>query len=217
MKIIDIQSAKKRSMFRIQFDSDYILEICKETLLTFQLKAGMEIDESTVEEVRKFDINSRLKEQAFRYLKQRAHSSNELKRKLIRKGFEEEDVEPFIQTLLEQNILNDRDFLSMFIHDRVEFSRKGSYFIINELKQKGFPEGEIIPVLRQFLTPERELDQAIKLAQKKWDFYRNKEKAIRIQKVYQFLGQKGYPINIIKNAIEHIIEERMEGEDFNEY
>jgi regulatory protein len=125
----------------------------------------------------------------------------ELKRKLIRKGFPEDSIEKLLQELEEVGMLNDADFIHMFVHDRVRFTKKGSYAIVQELKKKGFSEETARSVVRKYLSEEEELKQAKILAEKKWHFYRNKPEADRKQKVYQYLIQKGYPPYIVKEAI----------------
>lgn len=211
--VTKIVPVKRKSRFKVIFDFDWNIVISRETLLTFQLKEGYHLSPEEIKYIQEFDQNAQLKEQAFRYLKQRAHSSTELKQKLVRKGFSEDKVLKFIDKLKQEGYLNDEEFLQMFIHDRVQFTKKGSFLIIQELKQKGYREEDIIPVLRKYLTQEDELKRARELAKKKWEFYRKKTVNERKQKVFQFLIQKGYTIDIVKKALElYINEEELYGD-----
>ena len=69
-------------------------------------------------------------------LAMREHSSLELQRKLVNKGFEKNEVEALIATLLEEGLLNDARFAEMFVRFKAN-AGQGPRRIEMELQQKG--------------------------------------------------------------------------------
>ncbi len=73
---------------------------------------------------------------AMDYLSRREHSSTELKRKLLAKGFEEEQVDNVLLRLKKENLQCDNRFAQSYIHYR-QSKGVGPLKIRHELKQKG--------------------------------------------------------------------------------
>ncbi len=73
---------------------------------------------------------------AIQLLAAREHSAQELMSKLLRKGFEHDDVEIAIGMLQEQNLQSDQRFVDVFVRSRSQRGH-GPTKISHELRQKG--------------------------------------------------------------------------------
>ena len=75
-------------------------------------------------------------------LARREHSTQELRDKLLARGFEDDEITPALQTLSREGLLSDERFTESFVHSRVERG-SGPVKIRAELRQRGVAD-EII-------------------------------------------------------------------------
>jgi regulatory protein len=73
---------------------------------------------------------------AMNLLARREHSTQELRDKLLARGFEDDEITPALQTLSREGLLSDERFTESFIHSRVERGT-GPLKIRAELRQRG--------------------------------------------------------------------------------
>lgn len=73
---------------------------------------------------------------AIRLLTQREHTRIELQRKLIKRGFTQDIVEPLLDQLIQKKLLNDQRFAENYIHYRTN-KGYGPVRIAAELNQRG--------------------------------------------------------------------------------
>ena len=69
-------------------------------------------------------------------LARREHSTQELRDKLLTRGFEDDEIVPALQTLSREGLLSDERFTESFIHSRMERG-SGPVKIRAELRQRG--------------------------------------------------------------------------------
>lgn len=200
--IVSIIPMKRNSRFRIIFDENFSLVVSRETLLKFQLKEGQIFSLEEIYALKQSDELTKIKESAFRYLKIRSHSSRELQTKLKKKGFDTKTVLRFIQQIQEEGLINDREFLFSFIQQRIHHGKKSRLLIAEELRQKGFADHQIRQALDECYPEELELENARKICQSRWQFYRDKPVNERKWKVYQVLQQRGFGSSIIRKVLE---------------
>jgi regulatory protein len=79
---------------------------------------------------------------AMNLLARREHSTQELRDKLLTRGFEDDEIVPALQTLSREGLLSDERFTESFIHSRMERG-SGPVKIRAELRQRGVAD-EII-------------------------------------------------------------------------
>jgi regulatory protein len=79
---------------------------------------------------------------AMNLLARREHSTQELRDKLLTRGFEDDEIVPALQTLSREGLLSDERFTESFIHSRMERG-SGPVKIHAELRQRGVAD-EII-------------------------------------------------------------------------
>jgi regulatory protein len=84
---------------------------------------------------------------AVRLLARREHSIDELRRKLVRKGYPRETVEPVIEKLAGKRLVSDERFTSSFIHHHAKRGQ-GPVRIRATLRQQGIPDSQVEEALR---------------------------------------------------------------------
>jgi regulatory protein len=82
-----------------------------------------------------------------RLLARREHSIEELRRKLLAKGYPPDTVGPVIQKLAGKRLVSDERFVSTFVHHHAKRGQ-GPVRIRAELRQQGIPDGQVEEALR---------------------------------------------------------------------
>jgi regulatory protein len=84
---------------------------------------------------------------AVRLLARREHSIEELRRKLLSKGYPPDTIEPVIQKLVGKRLVSDERFTSSFVHHHAKRGQ-GPVRIRAELRQQGIPDSQLEEALR---------------------------------------------------------------------
>jgi len=84
---------------------------------------------------------------AVRLLARREHSIEELRRKLLAKGYPPEHIEPVIQKLAGKRLVSDVRFTSSFVHHHAKRGQ-GPVRIRAELRQQGIADSQVEEALR---------------------------------------------------------------------
>jgi regulatory protein len=84
---------------------------------------------------------------AVRLLARREHSTEELRRKLLAKGYPPETIEPVIQKLAGKRLVSDERFTSSFVHHHAKRGQ-GPVRIRAELRQQGIADSHVEQALR---------------------------------------------------------------------
>ena len=82
-----------------------------------------------------------------RLLARREHSVEELRRKLLSRGYLPETLEPVIQKLTGKRLVSDERFISTFVHHHAKRGQ-GPVRIRAELRQQGIADSQVEEALR---------------------------------------------------------------------
>lgn len=139
---------------------------------------------------------------SLRFLSYRPRSEKELVDYLKKKKIDEVIQKKIIDKLKSYNFIDDTAFAKFWIEQRVKFKHKPFRVIEYELKQKGIGKGLIDDVMASFDDKNTfDLENAIKLAEKKLDFYRSLDPKKRREKVTRYLLGKGFAYEIVKKVL----------------
>ena len=137
-------------------------------------------------------------QQAVSLLARREHSSRELRDKLRARSYSPEAVEAALTTLREQNLQSDQRFAEACVRSLMERGY-GSLRIAGELRSRGVSSD----IAREFehLAQEGDLERAgTALSQK------TKARVLERAQMLRFLGQRGYPGDIARRAVEAVLQ-----------
>jgi len=144
-------------------------------------------------------------EQAFQKAKhfcayqERCHQ--EVKDKLYSFGLWKKDVEELIARLIEENYLNEERFAIQFAGGRFRMKQWGRVKIRYELKQRQIGEYNIKKALAAI--PEDDYGKTLdRLAERKTETLQEEENILaRRRKLHDYLMQKGYEPDLVRNVI----------------
>ena len=130
-------------------------------------------------------------------LTRREHSSAELRRKLLTRGFDAALVETAVRQLAEEGLLSERRFVEEFVHSRVR-QGYGPLRIRADLRERGVPD----ELAAAGLAPmEGEWDE-LALAQREKRFGREAPASLAERaKQYRYLTNRGFTAEQIRRAV----------------
>ena len=132
-------------------------------------------------------------------------SHYEVKEKLYALGLNKVEVETLISQLIEEDYLNEQRFAEHFVGGKFRQKHWGKIKIKYELNQKRVSEYNIKKALA--LIPINDYKNTLlKLATTKWNSLKKEQYMNREVKTTNYLLQKGYEHNFIKEAIQQLKE-----------
>lgn len=156
-----------------------------------------------------FNRKQLTKEQALQkakhYCGYQERSHTEVKEKLYSFGLYKQQVEELLSQLIEENYLNEERFAIQFAGGRFRMKQWGRVKIKYELKQKRVSEYCIKKALKE-IDEEDYLRTLQTLATKKWATIKGEgvNHYVKLSKTTDYLLQKGYEPDLIKQAIADI-------------
>ncbi|KPK62539.1 hypothetical protein AMJ83_10515 [candidate division WOR_3 bacterium SM23_42] len=149
MKISKIEPQKRnKTRSTIYINGKFAFGLSNEIVLKYDLNEGGEIDDDLIQNVLLAQERQRIRERAFRILRYRRRTVQELKTRLLRLGFENNLVDDVLEELVQDKTLDDTIFAEAFAADYTKLKPKGNIFIRRELAKRGIST-EIIENLIQ--------------------------------------------------------------------
>lgn len=200
--ITKIENQKKNKKRYSLFSGDtFIIGVSEETLLEFNIFSGQSLSEEAIEQIKQKENYVALRDQAWRFLARRMHSENELEIKLIRKGYEKNDIKKIIHELRDKKYLNDEIFARQLISDEIDLKRNGPLLIKNKLLKKGIQMSLLTSLLDESYPEELQYGNCVYQAKKKLKILKNKDETSIKNRLGTFLTQKGFNWDIINRVI----------------
>jgi len=206
MEITKIEQQKNnRKRYNLYLNDSFWLGVSQDILVKFNLKKGKQISKN---EKAQIDLTEKI-EQAWQkslyYLSYQNRSKKEIVDYLEKKDFSKKVISKTIEKLNKYQYINDSQFLTDWVNNRIS-KGKGPRQIYNELLKKGFEKEQIEKGLRSCYDRDKQLKiclgESIKYVSKKAI---NLEDYKQRQRVFRFLGQRGFDYDIMKEVIKKIL------------
>ena len=199
MKITKLE--KKKRLYLLELDSDQTCYITEDTIVRFMLTKGKEISAEELTEIKSFAQFSYSKNLALYHLSFKARTEKEVRDYLARHEIDEKIIPQVIQSLKNDNWINDRQYAQAIINSNQLSGDKGSYMLMQKISQKGVAKSIIQEVLQEFDMAEVAERTAEKLLKK----YQGKLPARALQdKIIQNLTNKGFSYSEAKAAFDQL-------------
>ncbi len=204
-KITDIVEQKKnKNRFNIYIDEVFAFGISGELIYKEHLKKGLVVDEEKLRKIANEENKLKCRESALRIIERSYKTENEIKNKLLEKGYGIEEVNESVNFLKEYKFIDDRNYVKLFIKDRLR--NQGKQKIKYSLKLKGISD-EIIDEEISNLDREKEMEVALELASKKYTtiIKRESDKYKVREKLTRYLMGRGYDYQVAKDAVMSVL------------
>ncbi len=187
----------------IDFEAGPSLTVPKMLVYEMGLRKGDELSEEMITTLQKENELHTCENKALDYLSRRLHSSMELRRKLMQKGYPKETIEEVIKKMRSLKYLDDRKYAELLVNESINLRHEGTQKIRARLMEKGITKEIIQEVLSIGEVASFE-DENIKLIADKKLFALKKrftDKKAVTQKLTAYLLSKGFSYQTIRNYL----------------
>ena len=204
MAVITKIEAQKRKEDRVNIyvDEKFFMAIYKELVFTFNLKKGDNIDEEYLKKILKDEMFLKGKNKALNILSKASQSEKKIREKL-NEDFEEDTVDDVIDFLKKYNFINDGELASKIVNTNVNLNKYGKNKIKQNLYNKGIEKSAIDEAISE-IDYDAEFENALYLAQKRYDRVKNEDPKKAYAKIANHLAYKGFNYDIIKSVLNKI-------------
>lgn len=204
MAVITKIEAQKRKEDRVNIyvDEKFFMAIYKELVFTFNLKKGDNIDEEYLNKILKDEMFLKGKNKALNILSKASQSEKKIREKL-NEDFEEDAVDDVIDFLKKYNFINDGELASKIVNTNVNLNKYGKNKIKQNLYNKGIEKSAIDEAISE-IDYDAEFENALYLAQKRYDRVKNEDPKKAYAKIANHLAYKGFNYDIIKSVLNKI-------------
>lgn len=122
---------------RLYVDGELRCELALPVVAEGGIGVGDVLEPEGIDELAVRDRLWQARDAALRLLSYRARSKQEVRRRLYHKGFEARVVEPCVARLVEEGLLDDREFAAAYARDTVRLRPRGRLGMTRELRAKG--------------------------------------------------------------------------------
>lgn len=204
MAVITKIEAQKRKEDRVNIyvDEKFFMAIYKELVFTFNLKKGDNIDEEYLKKILKDEMFLKGKNKALNILSKASQSEKKIREKL-NEDFEEDTIDDVIDFLKKYNFINDSELASKIVNTNVNLNKYGKNKIKQNLYNKGIEKSAIDEAISE-IDYDAEFENALYLAQKRYDRVKNEDPKKAYAKIANHLAYKGFNYDIIKSVLNKI-------------
>ncbi len=140
-------------------------------------------------------------QRALRRLGRRDHSVAELRRALLDRGHEPDEVEAAIARLRAERYLDDRGFAERFARSRMAHQGLGRARVLQGLRQRGVARAETEAGLEGALREVDERAVLDGLARRYWRQHARVEPARRLPRLWAFLLRRGFAGGLVHERL----------------
>lgn len=203
-KITKIEAQKRQGRYNVYLDGKFDFPVAESVLVQFRLMKGLELDQPTIAKITTADQIAKAYSRMLDYLSHQLRTESDVVKKLRDQETPEEFIEPVLQKLRDQQLVNDHEYAAAYVRTEMNTDLKGPGVIRQKLRAKKVVENDIDDALAQF-TPAKQQENATKLSQKLFRRYRSQPLRRQVEKVRQGLMTKGYASDIYDQIKDQVV------------
>jgi len=206
--ISKIEPQKRKGRYNVFINDEFAFGVDEEVLIKFELNKGLHVTRELQKEIENEESYYKAYQKTLNYLSYSLRSEKQI-RDYLKKNEFEHFSNRMIEQLKSMRLIDDLNFAQSFVRSQANINQKGPRNIAQDLKQKGISEDKILTALDEY-PYEQQLENAIALAEKKWNKTNKNSTVESIQKVKSYLMNKGYDFEILDEALSAIDTEKDE-------
>ncbi|MCJ7646039.1 RecX family transcriptional regulator [bacterium] len=209
MKITKIEKQKhKKNFYSVFLDGKYAFHLNKDVLSNLKWEVGQEIDGEELRRVNRLEQIKEARDYAFLLLSYRSRSCQELRERLLKKGYEKEIAQEVVEELKSLHYLDDLAFAREWVEMRLR-EKRGKILIRQELLKKGIDkeviEDSIAEGFGKIASSEDEL--AWRAIEKMVSRFQKLEKSKAYRRIKDFLVRRGFSIEATQNTLDRFFQD----------
>ena len=202
------QQKKNFDRVNIYVNNEFFISIFKELVFTFNLKKGDDIDEEYLKSILNDEMYLKAKNKSLNILCKADQSEKKIREKLSN-DFEDDTINRVIEFLKKNDFINDDLLAQKIVNTNLYLNKCGKNRIKQNLYNKGLDESSINKAMLD-IDSDKEFDNAMYLARKRYERIKSEDKRKVYQKLSQHLSYKGFNYDIIKRVLNELL-------NYNEY
>lgn len=209
--ISKISPQKRKGRYNIFIDEDFAFGVDEEVLLKFHLTKGLHVSKELQEEIESEESYYKVYQRTLNYLTYSLRSEKQI-RDYLKKHDADQYSDRMVEHFKDLRLLDDLNYAESYVRTMANVNQKGPRNVEMDLKQKGISDEKIAISLEEY-PYEQQFENAQALAEKRWRRAKNDSRVEGIQKVKQYLVNKGYSFEIADDVIDQLdteIEEDVE-------
>ena len=191
------KNPRRRSVF---IDGKFAFGVDEEVVSKLGLEKGEGLTEQKIKEILIQKSENEAKEVALRFLSFRRRTEKEVKDKLKKKDFEERTIKSTIDKLKEYDLVNDFEFATAWVKERLAYKPRGKKLLRQELWKKGIKKDIIDQVTEELCQDEDK--SASELMEKIKKRYKNLEPKVARRRMLSLLLRRGFSYETASRAME---------------
>ena len=191
---------KRNNRVNVFLNDGFAFGLDKRVVLEHGLHEGDALSDAAIEELLVSEERVRAKEKALALLTYRARSVEELRKKLLEKGFSEASVGTTVKDLQRVGLLDDAAFASSFVRTRMADKPMSRRMLAFELRKKGVEEGVVESAVEEEYGVDSEVEVARRLLAKRMQRYTGDPKRTK-KRLADFLGRRGFGWDVISTVL----------------
>ena len=168
------------------------------------LHIGQELTDEQIENLKSKDIREVVYQSALRLLSYRQRTSFEMTNRLIKKGYDPDQVKAVVTRLQNSRLLDDKQFAEAWVSDRTAFHPRSKRLMAYEMMNKGLDRKIAQAALETVDEDPLLAEAAARKAIRKWADLAEKE---FVTHCAAFLGRKGFAAGISFSTARNLWEE----------
>jgi len=198
---VNVKNRKRRSIF---IDGEFALSVSESVLFQNHHKVGDSLSPDALASLKAEEETHQILQAAYRLLSYRPRSVKEMRDRLLKKGWSEEQVSPVITKLEDDGYLNDLDFARMFARDRVKTKYLGPAGLRSELFQIGIERELITQVMDEIYTEHPTEEIIIALMRKRGIEPESEVDSKEKRRLINQLKRKGFSWGEMEAIVSHL-------------
>jgi len=190
------KNPKRRSVF---IDGKFAFGVDEEVMSKLGLKKNEGLTEQKFKNILIQKKENEAKDIALRFLSFRRRTEKEVREKLQKKDFDEKTIKRTIEKLKEYDLINDLEFATAWVKERLAYKPRGKKLLRQELWKKGIKKEIMDKVIQELCQDEDK--SAIELLERVKKRYKNLEPQVTKRRMYGYLLRRGFSYETINQAM----------------
>jgi regulatory protein len=158
---------------------------------------------------RQLETEAELYDVALRALMRRAHSVQEMKRKLERRSENKLLVQLVMARLKESGLIDDARYAKQFARQRTESRKQGRFRVARDLRARGIPDRHIAEALEETAKTNDEGAMVRARIERKLRSYRGEIDEKKMASIYGSLLRAGFSADVVRRELKAIVKEEV--------
>jgi regulatory protein len=194
---------QKRNPQRVNVYLDGIFAFGLARIVAAWLQVGQALSPEKVTELQSLDEREVAYQRALKFIQYRPRTQSEIRQNLRKHEVPEAVIEHVLERLQHTGLTNDRLFAENWIENRSDLRPRSRFALAYELKKRGVGS----EIIENSLNEVDDAELAYQAASKQYRKYSNLDWQTYRQKMYGFLGRRGFNYEISNAAASRVWEE----------